>query len=67
MAKIDLKAVEALLQEIASENVTSPAGRWLSGDGEVDALDASDALVAIEAARRLEQGERLVEAEAASA
>jgi len=62
---VNMAAVEALLARIESGDAQDPLVEWVtSGAGEVGAFDLDDALVAVEAARRMGLGDRLQQAKA---
>jgi hypothetical protein len=67
VSKVDLAAVMALLEAIQAEDKTQSSAAWLiDGSASVDALTQEEALVAVEAARRMALVGALNEAKGAS-
>ena len=66
MSKVDLLALTSLLEELESGELKSVAARWLSEGGPMHGMEEADALLAVEAARRMGKADRLLEAKAST-
>ncbi len=67
MTKLDYSKLAQLLEEVESGDFSSTAAAWLAtGANTIDSLEITDALLAIEAARRIGSHERLLEAKHSS-
>ena len=67
MSKIDLTQLAELLEQVESGSFDSPAVQWLVDNTvAIDALDTEDALLVIEAARRMGKIDRLLASKNAS-
>ena len=67
MSRVDLEALAALLSALEAGDASSPAATWLGAEpASLDGLGESEALLAIEAARRMGLGAHLQAAKASS-
>ena len=67
MSRVDLEALASLLTALEAGDASAPAAAWLESEpGPLDALSEADALLGIEAARRMGMGAHLQAAKASS-